>query len=573
VIAVEGLSAPDFSCNSYNEEEKSGFQILCGEGVRFTHAYAPSVLTQPTIASILTGVHPITHGLRDNSSTFLTAKFKTTPEELIERQLKSLFVVSSPTVKRYSRLHQGFEIFDDNINIQIQKPFRASQEVVQIFKDWHTEEVGRDPFFSLLHLSDLMFPLSETQDALGEIRPLGIESQIEEIDESLYTLIDYLRNEKLWDDNYIILTGLNGISYSNRTNVSPNNNLYSENSNVVLFIKPPKGREETPHNWKIDEIVSLMDLGITLKEIFSIKENPESEGVEEEERQLLSGQSLLPFVLLNKNQISKDRAIIIESAWAKWTGLGDIRFSIRKNQWLYIYDEHPKLYNTLIDRTESNAISNKDVSVQTLVESLNKIASSIKIHPWKPPEKELREALIIVNQFRSNKKYQDEDWSADILRLNRPENKVVLLKYWLTDVLSRTGKWDRLYEFNRAWADPEIAELIALGKGKRFVDLVEPCINYFFKGHLNTTLKKSCSSKDFLAIADYLLADENEKQETQKIFYSRYQFLNLKKYISNLDVLQSGGIMGLEGAKNFNPIPLDIIFSLPEFKKLVSDIK
>lgn len=573
LIAVENLSAPDFSCNSYHDAEKSAFQILCGEGVRFTHAYVPSVLSQPTMGSILTGIHPIAHGLRDNSSTYLSAKIKTTPEELTERSIKSLFVVSAPTIKRYSRLHQGFEIFDDNLNIQILKPFRPSKEVIQLFKEWHKDDVGGDQFFAVLHFSDLMFPLSETQNNMGESRPLGIESELEEIDESIYDLFNYLKQKNLWDNNYIILTGLNGVTNANRINVSPNSNLYSENANVVLFIKPPKGREETPHNWKIDEIVSLMDLGITIKEIFATKENTNSNAEETEHSQLLVGQSLLPFVLLNKNQITKDRALLIESAWAKWVGIGEIRYSIRKNQWLYIYDDRPKLYNTLIDRTESVSISEKDISVQAFIEDVRQITQFINAEPWKSFDKDLRDALVIVNQYRINNKYQDEDWSADLLRLNKPDNQVGILKYWLTDVLGRSGKWDRLYEFNRAWGDPRITELIAIAKGKGAVDLNDPCLTYFFRGHLNASLKKNCLSKDFLAIAEHLLVDESEKAEAQNAFHSYYQFLRLKKFLAGLDVLQSGSLMGFEGTKNSDHLLIEIILTLPQFKKQITEIK
>ena len=39
---------------------------LVREGVHFTNAYAPQALCAPTRASLLTGVYPVTHGLRDN---------------------------------------------------------------------------------------------------------------------------------------------------------------------------------------------------------------------------------------------------------------------------------------------------------------------------------------------------------------------------------------------------------------------------------------------------------------------------------------------------------------------------
>src|SRR4029450_8816177 len=40
---------------------------LATEGLRFTAAHAHSVVTLPSHASILTGVYPFAHGLRDNA--------------------------------------------------------------------------------------------------------------------------------------------------------------------------------------------------------------------------------------------------------------------------------------------------------------------------------------------------------------------------------------------------------------------------------------------------------------------------------------------------------------------------
>lgn len=573
VIAVENLSGVDFSCNTYTEEEKSGFQILCDEGVRFTHAYVPSILSQPTMGSILTGQHPLANGLRDNGDTYLTAKYKTTVEYLTEREIRSLFVVSSPTIKRYSRLHQGFEIFDDNLNMQINKVYRTSKEVVDIFKEWCLDDVGSSPFFSVLHISDLMFPLSVTQNNLGESRPLGFESQLEEVDESLYDLFKFLRAKKLWDNNYIILTGLNGVTDSNRLYETPNTNLFSENASVPLFIKPPKGREETPHNWKIDELISLIDLGATIKDIFNVKDLTQRENKEAESSALLSGQSLLPFVLLNKNQISKDRTLLIETAWPKWAGLGNIRYSLRRNQWLYIHDEKPKIYNTLIDRAESVPVSDKDNSTISFMEDIRDILDLIKAEPWVSFDKELREALAIINQYRMSIKYQNEDWSADLLRIIKPNSKFSVLKYWLVEVLSRSGKWDRINEFNAYWNDPLIKELYEVAKGKKNIEINEPCLNYLMKGPNNSELKKLCGSEDFVAIVDYLSAEENSKEDSRVRFLARYQHTRTKMFFSGLDVILGGSLMALDGVKNSDHLLIDIVTMLPQYQRHMNEVK
>jgi hypothetical protein len=527
------------------------------------------------MGSILTGQHPIVHGLRDNGSTYLTAKNKTLVEALTENDIRSQFIVSSPTIKRYSRLHQGFEVFDDNLSMQINKFYRSSKEVIDIFKEWYQEDVGGSQFFSVLHLSDLMFPTSVTQNNLGESRPLGLESQMEEIDESLYELFNFLHSKKLWDTNYIILTGLNGVTDSNRMDEAPNTNLFSENSNVALFIKPPKGREETPHNWKIDEIISLMDLGPTIKEIFGIESKAvvTSDSKEGEVGALFNGQSLLPFVLLNKNQISKDRALLIETAWPKWAGLGEVRYSVRMNQWLYIHDLKPKLYNTLIDRAESVAVSDKDISAINFMENVREVLQFINAEPWVPLNVELREAMVIINQYRMNAKYLSEDLAVDLLRIQRPSGKLLNLKYWLVDVLLKSGKLSRINEFNNLWKDPLIKELFEIYKGKKKIDLDNPCLNYLGKGLNYPENKKFCKSEDFINIVDYLSTDKVIKDDLRNKFITRYQYLKTKMFYADLDVTMGGSIMAFMGVKNPDSVLVDLVMMLPQYQKYLSEIK
>ena len=66
VIAVDELTATDVIC-SQDDSPRSGFQLLCNESVRFTHAFTPSTLTVPALASLLTGHYPIQHRVRHNS--------------------------------------------------------------------------------------------------------------------------------------------------------------------------------------------------------------------------------------------------------------------------------------------------------------------------------------------------------------------------------------------------------------------------------------------------------------------------------------------------------------------------
>src|ERR1700744_4519468 len=69
VIAVDDLTVTDILCNEETAKSyRSGFEILCQESVRFTHAFTPSTLSVPALASMLTGLYPYQNKVRNNGS-------------------------------------------------------------------------------------------------------------------------------------------------------------------------------------------------------------------------------------------------------------------------------------------------------------------------------------------------------------------------------------------------------------------------------------------------------------------------------------------------------------------------
>src|SRR5579864_7562114 len=83
---------------------------LAAHGARFTFAHASTVLTLPSHATILTGLYPYQHGIRDNIGYRLGSDAST-----MARRLKSLgfatgaFVGAYPLKRRYG-LDLGFEV-------------------------------------------------------------------------------------------------------------------------------------------------------------------------------------------------------------------------------------------------------------------------------------------------------------------------------------------------------------------------------------------------------------------------------------------------------------------------------
>lgn len=564
LIAVEGLSGTTFTCSSFDDLEKSGFRILCDEAVRFTHAFTPSPMAQPALASILTAVHPRLHGLRDNGQTFLTASMTTLPEQLNKQGLRTFFAAAAPTIKRFSRLHQGFQVFNDDYEFNAKKLYRPISETTQIFQYWLDTEVERNSFFAILHSADLMFPQIVTQSSDLEARPRGIEGQIEELDEELFTLFQNLKKRNLWDKIYVVLVGLNGLSNPSRFNEIPGTNLYSENVLVPFFFKPLKGREEIPRQWKTDGHVTLQDLGATLREIYSM-DLPSADPTNS-----LKGISLLPLIQGRNSTYPEKRSIIIESAWSQWALHLEPRYSIRDEQWLVIFDKYPLLYNALTDRNEVNRVPLKDSDYQETIETLAKTLGTQKPRPYVKPDITMTDEFHLASLLFENEGRPLETYLSELQVLIDRNKDSQIMRWLLVDTLVHQKKWELLETFNEAWKDESVESLLILKRGTYANELLrDSCLGLLAnqKQRYNLMSFEECQNEDFLLLSEFLNNKGNTSESILEKLSRTSKLKNLQYNLMAFDLAKGGIIIAGQTPLIKDLVLFRAVLGLPKYQK------
>lgn len=568
LIAVEGFSGSNFSCSPFEDSERSGFQILCNEAVRFTHAFAPSPMAQASLGSILTGELPLYNGLRDNGKSFLPAQAVTLAEKLIEGRAHTFFVVSAPTIKRYSRLHQGFENFNDEYDLNYRRLYRPASESFSLFKGWIDNEVNRDTYFGVIHISDLLFPQTITQTEFLEPRPRGFEGQLEEVDENLFLLFNYLKQKKLWDKTYVILTGLNGVSSNSRFNELPGTNLFAENVSVPLFIKPLKGREEIPHQWKVDVHVTLHDIGLTLEEVFKAPSEKQRSGA-------FNGLSLLPLINGKSDPSFNNRPLMIESAWSQWALNVAPRFSIRDNQWLLIFDKKPLLYNALTDRNEVNRISLKDLSYQATVDQMAKLFGDSPPESYEKPDIVYSEVFRFTQILADNEGRPIDSYINEVRPYveNNPSSEPI--RWLMVDQLIRQKKWDLIEEFNSVWQDAMIEQMINIKEGRASASNSNPCLDLIPSNSvtINESEKRLCVNHDFLALLDLFNAPSDKKEAFLDRFAIQFRYQALQLKLIYFDLSRGGIALGANTKKLRELMMFRLTLGLPKFQKEAAQIE
>lgn len=560
IIAVDELTFTDITCRQ-EDVERSGFQLLCNESVRFTHAYTPSTLTVPSLASALTGLYPFQHKVRHNGAPGLAPEFDTAAEVALKQDYRTSFFSGGPPVFRRSGLHQGFELFDDNVLPTITSLFRPFKKNADAFTTWIKQDVSGDAFFTVIYVPDLLFTTTQTVTALGEARNLSLESQLDELDETLYMLIQNLKDAKRWEQTMVVFMGLNGHTSSDRYKELSPVNLHGENTQVALFIKPsqPKKRDQAIH-WKIDQNVSLVDVGHTLNELLGVTR------VEVESS--FPAISLLSVLKSPTASWPEERPILLESGWALWRKAGPLRTAAISNHVLYINDEKPLLYNTLVDRFEVNPLPLLQESILPTTQNLQRLIQKHQFPSFTPLEIEwtTKLSLSFSQWMRPD---QESLLLRNLKRLSLQQPRSVDLQNWTAQIALNQKNWETLKQLG-AKNKVELWQYVAdRNLNAKSPTVRDPCFLLLTEKSLSTSVLKACSDPLFLEMIDWFRADARtlNKEAQRKKFERSFRNYMLDQQIQRTNIA-TGMIWDTSRDNIYAPSRAELALSLPEYAKI-----
>ena len=559
LIVIEDFGFTSATCGDEDRTDgTTGFEILCSEAVRFTHAFTPSTLSQPALASILTGRYPHDHGVRNNGTSFLTAKIETVPEVALRSGYRTAFIGGGPSIWRNSGLNQGFETFDDNIVPKLRGFYRPAYEVVKLFFNWLDNEAGRRSYFATLHFSDLQFLGSATTTDLGEVRPLGFRSQLEEVNETLTTLFRHLRERNMWDNTNVIVAGLSGYSTDPRLGELQETNLHSENTRVSLFIKPARKNREGSFNWKIDANVSLVDVGATLYELLEEKK-PESNLVTASLRSTFEKPEAIWAV---------DRLILVESDWANWKGVGRRRTALRKGPFLYLHDDRPRIFNTLTDSLETSPLRGNDLRYAEILAPFEAYARETSLLPFEKIKPDVAEKVALGELI-----FQSANPPADLLErlrllISRFPDDMQLLG-WRATVALRTRNWSELRDSGSRAIQPLWSYVADMNRNVDASMPAHPCLKFFGEKKRNErpTLRE-CPNPELMELATWNddTVTKQARQQAMDRFVRIYTESSVENRIAEINYA-TGHAWDVPLEKPSGPSLVDLILSLPSQKR------
>jgi len=205
LVTIDTLRPDRLAC--YGGPADAG-RFLCslGEsGVRFAWAFATAPHTAPSIASVLTGLYPSEHGVRQTAASYLAPGVPTLPALLREAGYATAAFVSNPVLERSRQLDRGFRLYDQRMPRRelnrpgfVERDARATTDAALAWAQMSAAE----PWFLWVHFQDPHGPYAPPDAPPARDAPGGTPLPVLEQDESGFGGIPaYLEEIRYLDDH------------------------------------------------------------------------------------------------------------------------------------------------------------------------------------------------------------------------------------------------------------------------------------------------------------------------------------------------------------------------------------
>src|SRR4051794_39282452 len=235
LISVDTLRSDHLPAYGYAGVKTPNIDALRRDSILFQRAYSHCPMTLPSHLSILTGLLPPEHGVRNNIGyRFDGTKFRTLAAVLRARGYRTGAAVSSYVLRSDTGIDAGFDAYDDSIAVAAagaaSEHQRSGYETLKSAEAWLTQNASQ-PIFYFFHIYEPHAPYEPSYD--GEIA---------KSDDIVGRLIARLKSTGIYDRAIVVFLSDHGEGLWQHGEDQHGILLYREALQVPLMIKLPGGR-------------------------------------------------------------------------------------------------------------------------------------------------------------------------------------------------------------------------------------------------------------------------------------------------------------------------------------------
>jgi len=332
---------------------------LAGAGTRYTRAVAPSPLTLPSHATLLTGLDPPQHGVRTNGTAALPASMETLAEVLSREGYATGAFVGSRVLDRRFGLDRGFEYYGDNMLAErigeYGYPERTADAVTDEALAWLATVKPGKPFFVWVHYYDAHAPYSPPEKFRGRNPTEAYLGEVAFVDQEMGRFLDAVQSRSR--RVIVAAVGDHGEALGDHGERTHGIFVYSPTIEVPLVIAGPG----VLSGLKIDWPVAIRRLPATLIALLGVDGDdlPPGPGLPLSDRFDAARTPILSEAMM-------------PSAVYGWSPL----HAVTTGRWRYILAPRPELYDLVNDPVErTNLVEERPEEANRLKAVLDELLS------------------------------------------------------------------------------------------------------------------------------------------------------------------------------------------------------
>lgn len=416
LISVDTLRADRLRCYGFSRIQTPTIDYFAGRGVKFTNCLAPTPLTLPSHASLLTGTLPLFHGVRDNGGFIVPQELEAVAELFQEKGYATSAFVAAYVLDSKWGLNQGFDYYFDQFDlsrfekISLASVQRPANEVMDEALRWLETKKG-EKFFTWIHLYDPHTPY-EPPSPYNEIYPnhpyLG---EIAYTDAQLQRLWDFLEKNDLVSNTFLVFTSDHGESLGEHQEATHGFFVYQEAIHVPLIFVTPF---EKLQGLEAHQVVSLVDVMPTLLEMTDIPVPSQVQGA-----------SLMPLFFNPEKKL--DSYAYAETFYPRFHfGWSELK-SIQNGRFKLIIAPDIELYDLRLDPEEHRNLASTEPKIlaefkeksSRLIEKYSQNAYELDIGKVDEETREKLAALGYIGSFTGSDQLKGK-------KLANPREKIVV---------------------------------------------------------------------------------------------------------------------------------------------------
>jgi arylsulfatase A-like enzyme/tetratricopeptide (TPR) repeat protein len=344
LISIDTLRSDHLPAYGYRALETPHLDRFRRDAILFRHAYSPCPMTLPSHVTMLTGLQPPEHGVRNNIGfAFRSADHASLPTILKKQGYATGAAVSSYVLRGETGLAAAFDSYEDSIDprpggafADFQRPGHTTEALA---REW--VQARKDaPFFFFLHLYEPHVPYDPPEPFRSRYT-LAYDGEIATADGIVGDFLDFLRSAGVYDRALIVVTSDHGEGLGDHGEDQHSILLYREALQVPLLLKLP-GSPRAGES--VDAPAQLADLAPTVTEVLGL-ETPAA----------AKGASLL--------RLPSSRSLYAETLYPRiQLGWSDLH-SLMDERYHYIEGPRPELYDLVQDPGEARDLAAAQAAV------------------------------------------------------------------------------------------------------------------------------------------------------------------------------------------------------------------